>query len=301
MDEQNKGMNERWAEPGVMPERGYASENRPAEGDGTEARTREIRSEIDQTRADMSETIDAIQERLRPGNIVSHATESVRDKTVGKVKEMANSARERFSAEGGRQGRGGDYGVVDRIRENPLPAAIAAASIAWIAFSGRRRAHRTSPAIYGSTRGGDAFIRETVISEDPDEATELGPYSAGGGYGSGRSARDVADEATERARAMVRGTGTRMRRASSTAQTRVQRFVSENPLAAGAVAAAIGATVGLALPETRRENELMGETRDTVVNRAQEAARDAAERVQDAAGRVGEVAGDAARSLGREE
>ena len=36
-----------------------------------ESRTEELRSEIAQTRADMSETIDAIQEKLRPGNIAA--------------------------------------------------------------------------------------------------------------------------------------------------------------------------------------------------------------------------------------
>jgi ElaB/YqjD/DUF883 family membrane-anchored ribosome-binding protein len=299
MDDQNKSLNDRWAEPGVVPERGYAVDATPTSHPTEEPptrRTAEIRSEIEQTRADMTDTIDAIQDKLRPSNIVSNAKDTVRDATVGKVKSMATTARERFAGDR-REWRGDGNGVMDRIRENPVPAAIAAASIAWIAFSGRRSAPRTSPAIYGSTRDGEAFVYETVISTDVDEATELGPYGAGSGYEARRSAREAAGEVTERAQSMVRGTGTRVRRATSDAGTRVQRFVRSNPLAAGAIAAAVGATVGMALPETRRENELMGEARDTVVTRAQDAARDAAEKVQDAAERVGSVAGEAARSV----
>ena len=284
MDDQNKSMNDRW-DRGVVPERGYAADVEPGtERDdraATDRRTREIRSEIEQTREDMSETIDAIQNRLRPSSIVSNAKDTVREATVGKVKQMATSARRRLAGDAG-DFSSGEYGVMDRIRENPIPVAIAAASIAWIAFSGRSR-RRVSPAIYGSTRQGEPYLRETVISEDIDEATEVGGYSTG--------------DAAERARSMVRETGTTVRRATSTAQTRLQRFVSDNPLAAGAVAAAVGATVGLALPETRRENELMGETRDTVVNRAQDAARGVAERVQDAAERVSSIAGETARSV----
>lgn len=298
MDDQNKSLNDRWAEPGVMPERGYAADvsptRRPTE-EPPSRRTAEIRSEIEQTRADMTDTIDAIQDKLRPSNIVSNAKDTVREATVGKVKAMANTARDRFA--GNRREWRGDGGLIDRIRENPVPAAIAAASIAWIAFSGRRSSQRTTPAIYGSTRDGEAFVYETVISNDVDDLTELGPYSGGAGYEATRSVREAAGEVTGRAQSMVRGTGTRVRRATSDAGTRVQRFVRNNPLAAGAVAAAVGATVGMALPETRRENELMGEARDTVVNRAQDAARDAAERVQDAAQRVGDVAADAARSV----
>jgi hypothetical protein len=60
----------------------------------------------------------------------------------------------------------------------------------------------------------------------------------------------------------------------------------------------------MALPETGRENELMGETRDQVVEGAQEMARTAATRVQevatDAAKRVQDVATDAVGSLGKD-
>jgi len=267
MDDQNKGLKERWGQPGHVPERGYAGSDPE-----TERQTREIRSDIAQTRADMSETVDAIQEKLRPGNIVSRATSSVRDATVDRVKEMARGARDTFRGDS-RRTAGISYGVTERIRENPIPVAIAAASLAWIAFSGRRP--RRSPAIYGSTRGGEAFIRETTISEygDPDEDVAVASE-----YG----ARDA---------------GQRMRRATSTARGRVQQFVRENPLAAGVIAAAVGATVGVALPETQRENELMGEARDAVVDRAQEAARGAAERVKDAARQVQDVATEAAKKV----
>lgn len=248
MDDQNESLNEprnersseRWGGPARVPERGYA------EGGSS---TAEIRSDIEQTRADLTETIDAIQEKLRPGNIVAQATDTVRNATVGKVKEMARSAKETFRGDT----RSGN-GVMGRIRANPIPAALAAASVAWIALSGKRGRRRTSSAIYGSTRHGDPYIPETETPE----------------YGGA----DI--------------------RTGSTAQNGLQRLVRENPLAAAALAAAMGATVGLALPETRRENELMGEARDAVVSKAQEAARGAADRVQD-------VAGEAARKVIGEE
>jgi ElaB/YqjD/DUF883 family membrane-anchored ribosome-binding protein len=297
MDDQNKSLNERWAEPSVVPERGYAADTRPTyqgTADQPTRRTEEIRSEIEQTRAEMNETIDAIQERLRPSNIVSNAKDTVRDATVGRVKSMAHTARERFAGNR-REWQGDGNGVIDRIRENPVPAAIAAASIAWIAFS--RRRPRYSTAIYGSTRAGQPFIEETVISEDIDDVTELGPYGTDAAHESRRSVRHAANDVAGRAQSMVRDASGRVRYATSGAGTRLQRFVRDNPLAAGAMAAAVGATIGMALPETRRENELMGEARDTLVDRAQDAARGAAERVQDTAERVREVASDAAQSV----
>jgi hypothetical protein len=66
-----------------------------------------------------------------------------------------------------------------------------------------------------------------------------------------------------------------------------ERVMHENPLLVGAAAALVGAAVGLALPETERENELMGEARDHVIEQAQDVARSAIkETAGDVAGRL---------------
>src|SRR3984893_4792205 len=74
--------------------------------------TEGIRDDIEERRAQMSETIDAIQDRLNPKRLMDDAKETVRAATVGKVTDMMNSASESAS------------GLVDRIKENPLPAAL---------------------------------------------------------------------------------------------------------------------------------------------------------------------------------
>ena len=48
----------------------------------SERRARQIQEEIADTRAELSETIDALQEKLRPGNLVSDATEKVKTATT---------------------------------------------------------------------------------------------------------------------------------------------------------------------------------------------------------------------------
>lgn len=60
-------------------------------------------------------------------------------------------------------------------------------------------------------------------------------------------------------------------------EDRVQSALYSNPLAVGAVTLALGTAVGLALPQTERENRLMGEARDNLVDRAQEVASDTIE------------------------
>ena len=55
-----------------------------AKTDETEA----IRADIEQTRSQMSATIDAIQDKLNPQNIVDQAKGAVREATIGRVENM---------------------------------------------------------------------------------------------------------------------------------------------------------------------------------------------------------------------
>jgi hypothetical protein len=41
-------------------------------------------------------------------------------------------------------------------------------------------------------------------------------------------------------------------------------MLQENPLAVGTLAVGVGAAVGLAIPETSKEHEVMGEARDNL-------------------------------------
>jgi hypothetical protein len=102
------------------------------------ATTTDIRKQIEHTRAEMSETIDAIQERLSPARLVNDAKESVKDATVGRVKRLTE-ATNRALANG--SGASTVRRVADAMKANPLPFAIAGVAIA-LACLGARRAFR---------------------------------------------------------------------------------------------------------------------------------------------------------------
>jgi hypothetical protein len=65
------------------------------------------------------------------------------------------------------------------------------------------------------------------------------------------------------------------------AGSQAQHLVETNPVSLGLAAFAIGAAIGLALPATRRESQVMGEWRDQVVEKAQTVASDVKQRVQE--------------------
>lgn len=66
-------------------------------------------------------------------------------------------------------------------------------------------------------------------------------------------------------------------------ERRLEDGVRESPMAAGAVALALGFAAGMFTPETRQEHRLMGPTRDRLVDRAQTVARHVPETAMDVA------------------
>ena len=75
-------------------------------------------------------------------------------------------------------------------------------------------------------------------------------------------------------------------------------MLRESPLTVGALAVGAGAAIGLAVPQTRQEHEVMGEARDTLVEKAQEKAEEAQEKVQRVAEEAQSAAKDEAENQG---
>ncbi len=240
----------------------------------TDRRAREIQGEIASTRAEMSETIDALQERLRPGNIVSEATERVKTATSERVRGMADRAS------------GTAQGMMEEARHNAIPALMIGAGVAWM-FIDRSRHHSdrhrergwsdySSPryGAQGTNYAGSEEYYEVSDQYGEDYGQHRSWTGGRSGEGMSRWAHDAGSEARHTARRATNG---------------LQRMMNDNPLLVGAAAMLIGAAIGASLPETERENEWMGETRDTVLDKAQEAAQNAVGAVKEA---TDDVVGD---------
>ena len=57
-------------------------------------------------------------------------------------------------------------------------------------------------------------------------------------------------------------------------------MIEENPIALGLVALALGGAAALAIPETRKEHQVMGEARDALIETAQAKGQDVVEKAQ---------------------
>jgi ElaB/YqjD/DUF883 family membrane-anchored ribosome-binding protein len=233
------------------------------EDEATRAEIERTRAEIERTRADMSETVDAIQDRLSPESLKEQAKDRVKEATVGKAQEAGS-------------------GVMGTIRANPLPAALTGIGLGWLLVNARRQS-----SAQGSYRVGaypyDYPPRYEVPGADgpsTGQAVERARDRAGE---TATQVQDKAGQVASQAQDRVSRLGNQARYQAQRASGGFQRMLQENPLAVGALGVGVGAAVGLAIPETTREHEVMGEARDTFVEKAQEKAQDAQERVQQVA------------------
>lgn len=257
------------ARPGTRPTEPTRSTtgDRPSDLDpDSDRRTREIQGEIAHTRAEMSETIDALQEKLRPGNLVSGATDKVKTATTERVRSMADTAS--GSAQGMAQG------MIEGARQNPIPALMIGAGVAWMLIDRSRRGNGHTEHAEWSDYPSPGFGAHT----DSEEYYRTSSVRSPGRSWTGQSSETVGSWARE--------TGSQARYRARRAQNRMQRLMRDNPLLVGAAAMLVGAAIGASLPETDTENEWMGETRDTVLDRAQETAERAAGAVKEAANDV---------------
>lgn len=259
----------------------------------------DIRADIEQTRERLGETVEALGAQLNPSHLTQRVKDSVRDATIGRVQTMANKTKERV-ADGGR-------GIANVIRENPLPAAMVAAGIGWMLLNNQGKRHDYRPEYIDSA------------SEEPNTAKRVvsGAVSATEGIASKAQdvAQDVADKAKSTAHDVADTVKTTAQDVAETVKTkaqdvayqakratyRVEDKFEESPIALGAFAAALGLAVGLAVPSSRKESEVMGGARDELFGKAREQISETTDKVEKVVERATPEVETVIRDVAREE
>ena len=257
--------------------------------------TEHLKAQIEETRNQMGETIDALQEKLSFSNLSEQVSEhvnnaietaknSVYDATIGKavgfMKDMGDGI--------------GDSKFVRSARSNPLPLiliGVGAGLLAYNSYSGtgsRRRSFRGGP-----RRGYDQFADRDRAGRDmergtsfdleqqhsqsgstmntlTDKASAVSDKVSNAANSAYESASNTLDSAVTGAKDIYNRAYSRAGDYTNVAYETYDHHINENPLAVGAAAFALGAVVGLAIPATRYEGELMGEARDELLKKAQD-------------------------------
>lgn len=269
----------------------------------------EIRAEIRETRERMSENLEQLGERLNPGNIKDRMKQDIRDATIGKVENMAHSAADQLGEARETFGEARRT-IMDVVRDNPIPAAMVGIGLGWLAYNVRRRTARgNSPyereeggrsvrgwygrGYYGREYGaaypgragypGEGAEDESTVSRVRGQASEMSDKAQQTASAWADRAQDVAEDVADQTRHQAR---------------RLEDQFYENPLAIGAAALTLGMAAGLAIPETRREDELMGGARDRLADKTREMVEDTKNKVENVVDQAQSTARTAAKEEG---
>jgi hypothetical protein len=233
----------------------------------------EIRTEIEETRLEMGGTLSELGDRLEPSHLMDQAKENVREATIGRVEETAKGMSDM---------------VMETIKRNPIPAAMAGAGLAllWTNRSSGQNGHNGNAGV----RRYDAYYG-TTSRYGQHQPSGQQPQGVGDRVGEaaskvGETVGQVGDNVTRK----VGDVGENVGQGIGQVGGQLDRFMQASPLAVGAIALGAGALIGAILPETPQEREMLSDAgrqignavRDTVdqaTTKAEEAMDKAEEKV----------------------
>ncbi|MDW5375893.1 DUF3618 domain-containing protein [Halomonas sp. HP20-15] len=231
----------------------------------------EIEADIAQHRERLDESLEELEERYSPQQLINRTFDYVRH---GGANEFAANLSE-------------------TIKQNPAPFLITSVGLGWLIWSSQRSVN-SRPQSGNATRGIEAYYPSKPVGTANKPVGTTGDNDS---HGRGRTAaakekaqhmsdkaqhmsgsvkdraREMSDGMRERTSRVRAGSRNAMHGASSRAQNLGQQtthFIKEHPVMAGALGIAVGAAIGSLLPSTRTEDERMGGLRDKAVDRATE-------------------------------
>jgi ElaB/YqjD/DUF883 family membrane-anchored ribosome-binding protein len=166
------------------------------------------------------------------------------------------------------------------LRDNPVPASIAAASIGYMLW--HRRDEPTTEYM-GEPYGEDVYHADTqgTAARVTDAARDMSRQARERAAEMGEQVGETVRHAQERASAVTHDVQRRLRTARAQTTSQFERWLRDNPMAVGIAALAAGAVVGMTVPRTRTEDAYLGASRDALVDRATDSAQQLKEQVRD--------------------
>lgn len=273
-------------------DRSFGGSDRDRINDDNE--TEIIAADIRMTQERLGDTVEEIGERFNPTRLKEELKHDIRDATIGKVENMAQQTAEMMSD--------AQHTIVQSIRENPIPVVLVGLGLGWMILNATSRNKQTGSSRsqyddgqrWGSeSRYGDQQRRgwsTTFEDQDRDYDQDYYRQQGSGVMDRARSkASDVVDSVKEKTSELADQTqhvASRVADQTRNQTRRVERAFQDSPLVIGAAALALGLAAGLAIPATEKEAELVGDTRDHLMDKVRDVAEDTKSKVQQVAERV---------------
>ncbi|MBA1200337.1 DUF3618 domain-containing protein [Pseudomonas capeferrum] len=241
----------------------------------------ELEQEINAKRASISNLVDSLESRMSPGQLFDQALSFTK-------------------------GNGGEFysNLCTTLKNNPVPTALTAVGVAWLALN-QNRPFNPGPAHQGpglgdklgsavdSVKGAFATAGDKLHSAT-DAAKEKAHDLKDKAYDLKDKASDFKGKASDYGHDTSQSIGASadsLRRSAHDARDQVNyqasalkgqfdHLLKEQPLVIAAIGIALGAAIGAALPSTRKEDELMGDTSDRLTGAVKAKGQDVLEQAK---------------------
>ena len=253
-------------------------------------RSEQLEHEAEQTWADLARTLDALRDRISPGQILDRAIDYARE---GEGAELVGNLRR-------------------QVVENPLPLGLMGIALGWLMWPGAGRNSRLGAATgrvsAGAERTADGLAERAAAAADSISQTseEIGARAGAMTESMSRTANGISEqlgdgyaqaagfaaEASRRAGESASSVGRGLR----DARNNFLNACREQPLILAGLGLALGAAFGAALPRTESEDRLMGEPSQQLKDKAQEMAAEQIESAKSTAQREMERVKDVAEA-----
>ena len=233
----------------------------------------EILAEIERTRSDMDATLNAIENRLTPGQLVDQGIDYLR-----------NSGANEFIANLG-----------GSVKHNSLPVALVGIGLAWLMAAGKKPGDHGYCG-YDTDPGPSTTDKLRSRASDTLDLASGKMHSAKQSLGqTAASAKQSLSETAQGLRERAAAMGSSARQQMDRAKGGFEYMLREQPLALGAIGLAIGAVVAAMAPRTRKEDEMMGEARDRLLDEASQVGKEKLAQATQVAAAATDAATDAAK------
>jgi ElaB/YqjD/DUF883 family membrane-anchored ribosome-binding protein len=211
--------------------------------------TSDLEREGEEIRADLDRTLDEIERKFSPGELLDRSMEFLKDNGSELLAEAGET-----------------------IRRNPVPIVLTAAGLLWLTSSiVSSRSGSSSSSERGSRGNGERWTGYSGRSQRAYGQNEYrGSDYGSDDFGQSDNTRSRVRSAARNVKGKLSDSVHSLQERTGEARSNFTELVQQQPVALGALALAAGALLGAALPITPYENRLVGPVHDRTMARAKE-------------------------------
>ena len=211
----------------------------------------DLERQAEALRADMDRTLSALERKFSPEQLI--------DRSLGYLREHGGELSQTLGA---------------TMRNNPVPIVMTLAGLTWLVASSYNS--RQPPGQDLSSRFARSGVGQKLQQRAQTARERLSETAASTRdrwSATTQSARDrfaSSDSGSGRVSSRLHSARDSARDRAHQVQERVSTMLDEQPLVVGALAVAVGAIIGTAIPSTQYENRVLGTARDRTLSKAQQ-------------------------------